>query len=193
MKTSIATMRKHARKGAETIDTGKQNGEPVFYYFGELLPEQWCDEVARSINHTGWFTNPDGETYRDGSGKARGIVVTLPVRPSFPDGVFLAGYVYGDSGERVVWPDCFNDADDCARTADGYAETFAEKEREHSIKWQEARDVENENENALQRLRECIALRNRACMDYIRDEIRELCETIRTNRVRLAGEFADYV
>lgn len=192
MKTSIETMRKHARKDAETIDTGKQNGEQVFYYFGELLPEQYCDEVSRGIRHTGWFTNADGETFRDGSGKARGIVVTLPTRPGFPDGVFLAGYYWGDNCERVVWPDCFNDADDCARTADGYAETFAEKEREYQTIWREARDVEDENENAFTRLRECIALRNRACMNYVRDEIRELCETIRTNRERLAGEFADY-
>lgn len=193
MKTSIETMRKHALEGAETIDSGKQDGDPVFYYFGELLPEQYCDEVSRGIKHTGWFTNAYSETFSDGSGKARGIVVTLPARPGFPDGVFLAGYYWGDNGERVVWPECFTDEDDCARTADGYAETFADKEREYNIKWQDARDVEDENETAFKRLRECIALRNRACMDYIRDEIHTLCETIRTNRARLSGEFADYV
>lgn len=191
MKTTLATIRKHARKGAETIDIGKQDGEPVFYYFGALLPEQHCDEVNRSIHHTGWFTNEHGETCKDGSGKAWGIVVTLPNRPGFPDGAFLAGYVYGDNGERVVWPECFSDSDACATTADGYAETFADAEREHNIKWNEARQVEDDTETATQRLRECIKLRHVACMDYVRSEIAELCETIRQNRERLTREFAD--
>ena len=193
MKTTLATLRKHARKGAETIDIVKNGNEPIFYYLGALLPEEKAHEVARSIDHTGWFTNEHGECGRDGSGKAWGIVVTLPVRPGFPDGVFLAGYVCGDNGARVVWPECFSDSDDCAHTADGYAETFADAEREHNIKWNEAQEVEAATESAVTRLRECIKLRHVACMDYVRDEIAELCEKIRGNRERLAGEFKDYV
>jgi hypothetical protein len=189
MKTTIQTIRKHARNGA-TIDTGKNGNDPVFYYFGQLLPETFCDEINRNIGHTGWFTNEDGETYRDGSGKARGIVVELPARPGFAEGVFLAGYYWGDNDERVLWPDCFSDADECARYADGYAQSFAEDQREHDIKFNEARRIEDKEQSNLQRLRECLALRHNPCFKALRGEVAGLVSAIREAREQLAGEFA---
>lgn len=192
MKTTLQTIRKYARK-PETIDIGKNDNEPVFYYFGELLPEQWCDEVYRGIRHNGWFTSADGTTFKDGSGKCRGIVVSLPAAPGFPNGRHLAGYWWGDNDERVLWPELYFDADTAACAADRHAERMAEAEREHNEKWEAARDIENDIETAFHRLRECIALRHRACMAYVRDEIRDLIETIREKRETLETEYADYV
>lgn len=188
MKTTLQTIRKHA-KSPEQIDIGKNDNEPVFYYFGRLLPESYCDELLTSIRHTGWFTNEHGETFKDGSGTARGIVVSLPSRPGFPDGVHLAGYCWGDNDERVLWPECFADELDAARMADEHARVFADNQREHDIQWNAAREIENEIEESLQRLRECIALRHRACMEYARSEISELIEAIRDKRETLETEF----
>jgi hypothetical protein len=193
MKTTLQTIRKYARKATDTIDVGRQENEPVFYYFGDLLPEQWCDEVCRNIGHTGWFTNYDGTTYKDGSGNVRGIVVELPAAPGFPNGRFLAGYCWGDNDERVLWPQLHDDSDDAARCADSHAEHFADKQREDNARFNAARTLECEIDDALTRLRECIALRHRQCMAYVRDEIAELCQAIRDKRETLQTEYADYV
>lgn len=167
---------------------GSNDGKPVWYcHTGETFRnERYAHEVLK-LGHTGWYDNPDGESSRDGSGLIRGIVGSLS------HGRFIAGYELGSSDERVYFDCVYSDEDSAARAADSHAETIADKEREYQTIWREARDVENENENAFKRLRECIALRNRKCMGYIRDEVRELCETIRTNRARLSGEFADYL
>lgn len=196
MKTTLATIRKYARNPG-AIDSGfntdaRGNKEPVFYYFSEELPESFCDGVDKSIRHTGWYTNDDGTTYKDGSGKARGIVVNLPASPGFPDGRFLAGYYWGDNDERAVYPDVFSDEKEAARYADSYAEQYAEMAREDNRKFEAARHLENEIETAFTRMRECLALRHRACMSYVRDEIAELCESIRNKRQTLRTEYADY-
>lgn len=192
MKTTLQTIRKYARN-PEEIDVGKNDSEPIFYYFGKLLPEQWCDEVNRNIRNTGWFTFADGTTYKDGSGIARGIVVSLPAAPGFPDGRHLAGYWWGDNDERVLWPELYADENEAAQAADSHAEYMAESERAYNEKWQTARDLESDIDDALSRLRECIALRHRQCMAYVRDEISELIETVREKREILATNYAGYV
>lgn len=192
MKTTLQTIRKYARK-PEQIDAGKNGNELIFYYFGEMLPEQWCDDVDKyGIRHTGWFTRADGTTCKDGSGKCRGIVVSLPAAPGFPDGRHLAGYWWGDNDERVLWPELYADEKEAAQAADSHAEYMAEHEREHDERWQAARDIESDIDDALHRLRECIALRHHQCMAYVRGEISELIETIREKRETLATEYADY-
>lgn len=196
MKTTLATLQKH---GGKSIDAGfntdsRGRREPVFYYFGEMLPERRADDVDKyGIRHNGWYTNEHGETCRDGSGLAWGIVVELPAMPGYPDGRFLAGYRWGDNDEGVLWPELYADEMDAARMADEHARIFAEIEREENTKFNAARDIESDIDDALHRLRECLAMRHRACLAYVRDEIRELCETIRDKRETLATEYADYV
>ena len=142
--------------------------------------EKYADEVS-SIDHTGWFTDVDQ------SEKARGIVARLT------HGRFIAGYHWDSNDERVYFPEIFDDEDDAARAADSHAESFAEIAREDSEKYDAARDLENTIEDSLQRLRECLVLRHRQCMGYVRDEIAELIETIRDARQSLATEYAEYV
>lgn len=134
-----------------------------------------------------WHTNHEGETFKDGSGLARGIVGRLT------HGRFIAGYWWGDNGERVYFPEVFNSEEDAAGMADEHARIFAEKACADSARYAEALDVDEETETALKRLRECLALRHRGCMAYVRDEVGELVQTIKKNRARLAGELADYV
>lgn len=80
---------------------------------------KWCDDVARSINHTGWFC----DEYYDGS-KIRGIVVYLP------HGRFLAGWSMGEGMASSVDADLYDDETSAAHAADSIAENAAEKERE---------------------------------------------------------------
>jgi len=162
------------------------NGEgrsrvPVWYGFDSFLRrETWCDEVegiGRAIDHTGWFT----DTHQ--SDKARGFIVALP------HGKFLAGYHLSMNDERVYFADIHDSARDAALMADEHARVIAEAETEHAEKFDAATDLESEIEQSLKRLRECIVLRHTACLEYVRDEISELCESIREKREDLATNF----
>ena len=79
---------------------------------------KWCDDVARSINHTGWFCGDYGS-------KIRGIVVYLP------HGRFLAGWAMGEGMTASVDADLYDDETSAAHAADLMAENAAEKEREY--------------------------------------------------------------
>lgn len=147
---------------------------------GHFRNERDAGDVVR-LDHCGYYT----DVHQDGL--AIGIIASLP------HGRFIAGYRWTDNDERVWYPAIHDDEDDAARMADEHARVFAEMAREDSEKAQEAARLQDATEDSLTRLRECLALRHRACMAYVRDEIHEMLETIRNNRARLAGEFADYV
>ena len=87
----------------------------------------------------------------------------------------------------------YSDKKDAADVADEHARVFAKLQREDNAKFNAARDLETGIEDALTRLRECIALRHKACMDYVRAEIVDLCESIRDKRETLRTRYADYV
>lgn len=190
MKTSLKTLKKHARKPAD-LDEGFNYKTPVLYTFHDQFGEQFAHEIVR-MDHTGWFTNEHGETYRDGGGLARGIVASFDPRPGFPNGWFIAGYHCGDNDERVWFLDVFDSAEDAARMADVHARVFAEAQREYNAKWNKAREIETDIELDKHRLIECIALRHKKCMGYVRDEITRLIESIREKRETLRVEYADY-
>jgi len=112
---------------------------------------------------SGWYTYPDGETYKDGSGLCYGLVYQLPARGG--QCRFVAGYEFGghDGGPTIDFSDIreestrysyqvvpdgkvyqgteTNPADmetarDMARAADSMAARAAEKEREYQTAWQ---------------------------------------------------------
>ena len=189
MNISLQTVRKYASI-PEQIYSGKNDGEPVFYYFGDLLPCAWADDVCRDIRHTGWFTNANGETFKDGSGKARGIVAQLPPAPGFPCGRFLAGYRWGDNGESTIWPELYKDETEAARAADSHAEAFAESAREDSERFDTMQDAERETEEKEREFK--LAFMARHVSPDHAELAREALEELRSARDVLARATAAY-
>jgi hypothetical protein len=162
-------------------DANGKNARPIWYaHTGpQFRDERYADEVDTSIEHEGWFTDNDqGE-------KMRGLVARLP------HGRFLAGYWSSDSGERTYFADLFTDEREAARRADREAEIVAESEREYDERYRAAQDLAEEIDKAEQRARELVAMRNLCGFEYVRDELRELLETIREKRAELATEYKD--
>lgn len=106
------------------------------------------NDYFTSKGGNGWFTDPYGDHFRDGTGLCWGVVYQLPAR----DGKarFVAGFQYGgtDSGPTLDLASIYeseseaysdyshgvtnhDDARDAARVADQMAESAAEKEREY--------------------------------------------------------------
>lgn len=79
---------------------------------------EWCDDVCRSIRHTGWFADEFQDT------KIRGIVARLT------HGRYLAGWSMGEGMASEIEYRIFDDIEDAARYADSLAESVAEAERE---------------------------------------------------------------
>ncbi len=160
---------------------------PVWYcHTGEQFRHEIdCNKVTNSrIDHTGWYVDSDC------SEMAIGIVAMLS------HGRFIAGYRLTDSDERVYFPTVYSDkweADrEAAWAANEHARVFAERARESDEKFSEARQLEYDIDDALVRLRECIVLRHESCMEYVRAEISELCESIRTKRDDLTNNYAEW-
>jgi len=102
-------------------------------------------EIAR-LGHAGYYDNPHGESFRDGAGLILGVVGQLRGR----DGraVFVPGWRMGDNGQGGTQYDMRarfvaegreesdeSAAEECARYADGMAETVAESERGYHAAW----------------------------------------------------------
>lgn len=162
------------------LAAGTSNGEPILYTHNPVFTrEKYAHEIIR-LDHTGWYTDSYGDI-------ARGLVVALP------HGRFIAGYEWSSNGERVYFPTVYDDKNDAAQAADDEARRFAEQAQEDDAKYQAARELEDKIEDGLTRLRECIALRNKACMRYVRGEAQQLIENLREWRETLRTEYANYI
>jgi pyruvate-formate lyase len=142
--------------------------------------EKYASDVI-NLRNTAWYTDIHADY------TAQGIIVLLP------HGRIIAGYEWTANGEKVYFPEIFDDESDAAHMADEHARVFAESSREDSQRYEDARTLENAIEDSIDRLRECIALRHRSCMAYVRDEIAELIEKIRADRETLATEYKDCI
>ena len=112
---------------------------------------------------------------------------------SLTHGRFIAGYTLSDSGERVYFPEIFTDESDAAHMADEHARITGEDQLEHSQRFDEAQNLDSEIDEAFIRLRECIVLRNTACMGYVRSEITRIILSIRNKRETLATSYAGVI
>jgi len=142
--------------------------------------ERWREQDAHEVcgfGHTGYYTDTSQDDL------CIGIIARLP------HGRILAGYRLTENDERVYFPQIFDDDKDAARISDEHARVYGEQAMEHAQIFDTAQAVETELETSLTRLRECIALRNKPCMDYVRDEARYLVQSIRDCRNTLATEY----
>ena len=165
------------------ISQGYNDKTPVWYCHtgAQFRDEKFTDQCEGGPEHTGWFSDPDCLE------KIRGIVGRLP------HGRFIAGYFETMGSCRVYYPEVFDSESEAAKSADYWAEMAAERERTYREKTHETEEAQEGLENSLQRLRECVALRNIGCMRYVRNEIAGLVETIRHTRALLASEYADFI
>jgi len=168
---------------AAAYGAGISQGAGQWYSHGgeQFRNERDAGDILSKHDYRGWFTDVDCNE------KAIGIVASLP------HGRFIAGYRWTSNDERVYFPEIHTDENDAARMADEHARVFAESAREDDEKQHEAMKLTDEVEDQLQRLRECLVLRHRACMAYVRDEIAELVEDIRNNRDTLRTQYANYL
>ena len=135
-------------QGAARHMTAGDKGGQFFALYGAGAVRNIRDAHALArLNHTGWYDNPHGESFRDGSGLIMGVVGQLRAR----DGraVFVPGWRMGDDcqggaqfdmraavvAEGREESDAESAAEDCARRADSMAETVAEAEREYKTAW----------------------------------------------------------
>ena len=170
------------------LDQGLQDGEPVWYtYTGPAFRnEQAVHDMDGGPSHRGWYTEHDGTTYKDGSGLCHGIVGLLP------HGRFIAGYYWGDNGERVYFPEVYDDVGDAISAADEHARVYAESCQEDSQKQEYIREAEERVEgleDSLKddkaRLTEILALRHKPGFEYAAKRIKFLVDVMRIHKDKL--------
>ena len=162
-----------------------------------------------SRDSSGWFTDPYGDTFKDGSGLVWGEVWQLPGRKG--ESRYVAGYRFGgsDSGpcldlSRVYveqsngdnwagYPQRQDAAQDAARAADSMAQHAAEKEREYQTAWAAGSRYSDESDQlaaAREDLKSILAERRKvkgqaaypALCKAIRARVTDLLESMRESR-----------
>lgn len=184
-----------------------------FRFVGETLPDPRRGELFNNRrDKSGYYTDPYGDWFRDGSGLCWGVVYQLPGR----DGVsrFVAGYVFGgcdsdnptldlgtiyesDDARGDSWGHSATERDaarDAARAADSMAADAAESEREYQAAWhlgaryaEAAQEVQEARKTALALLRErrevkALAAERPAICASIRSQVSALVADIREAR-----------
>lgn len=169
--------------GCYGLHQGFNSKLPIWYTHGgaQFRDERFADEVTRSIDHNGWFA----DVHCDNT--IRGIVGRLP------HGRFIAGYHESVNGERVYYHEVFDDERDAALMADEHAQVVAEVMREDSERYEAAQELQSDLEGSMDRLRECLALRNKPCFAHLREEALTLIEKIRESRETLRTDYAAYI
>lgn len=137
------------------------------------------------MKHTGWYTNEDGTTYKDGSGLCRGIVASLTHNR------FIAGYHWGDDDERVWFSEIYTDEESAARAADQHAEQFAETQREDDARFNAMHLAEFDAEEKTIELQKALVLRNIPNFGG-RDRVRNYLEKLREARKELNRAIKEY-
>lgn len=123
-------------------------------HVGDVVAESYGGrDCWNKRDHGGWYTDPYGDVFKDGSGLCWGVVYQLPGRNG--KARFVAGYEFGgtdggptldlskvyesDPSESGVYDTDARDltaARDAARHADALAKYAAKEERDYQTAWQ---------------------------------------------------------
>lgn len=147
----------------------------------------------------GWYTDPHGDVFRDGTGLVWGVVYQLPAHKGRAR--FVAGYQFGgiDGGPTLDLGNVYtsesgrglncsyegaqghDDARDAARAADSMAERAAEQEREYQTAWALGRAYDDARQEALEARTAALALlkERRAAMAEAGGRLPAICAAIR--------------
>ncbi len=130
-----------------------QLGWSGVYYVeaGALRKVGYCDELARGIRHTGWFTDDDFQ-----EDTMRGIVYALPAKNG--QRRLVAGYHFNlgdDTGATLYFDMIYDDEIEAAHMADEHARVAAEREREFQAEEREKQRLEDAEEARLDNLADC--------------------------------------
>jgi hypothetical protein len=169
-----------------TLSQGVNGSQSVWYVHNgeQFRDERWADDCEGGPSHNGWFTMADGECFKDGTGICRGIVARLT------HGRFIAGYWWGDNGERVYFPKIYDDEREAAQDADYHAERFADTARADNERFVTMCDAETLAE-ALKEDAE-MAIQARNVSGRHRDAAREAIGNLREAREALADATREY-
>jgi hypothetical protein len=138
----------------------------------------WCSFEASNFRWENYVNNDCSET-------VTGVVGLLN------HGRFIAGYENSDSGERVYFGNVFNSYVSATIFADAVAEQAAESMYIESEKYNARDALKNDVEDRIERLVECIALRNNKCYPNIREEAVALIGEIQLIRNFLKTYFGE--
>ena len=135
----------------------------------------WADEIL-SLRHKGWYTEDNGwngEVYR-------GVVYQLPARKGKP--CFVYGYGDPDNDDCALV--CFGDVEDtkeaAARSADGFAERFADEARDYNRAWQAGRKYEDLAEEVTDARQKALTIcRELRAASKVVTDTPTLCATLR--------------
>jgi len=130
--------------------------------------------------HQGWYCDVDC------SERCIAIVACLP------HGRYMAGYRLTDSGERVYFAQVFGTPDEAANFADGIAKEYAETEYDYNRRWNEAQELNDEINSAIEEVSEKFALRNHPRFKLtMREKVRALVAAVRKMQTRMESEYSD--
>jgi hypothetical protein len=156
--------------GFNAMNGGKRGG--LFHAHDDdaqgVFREVWDSADCVRMNHTGWYDNPHGESFRDGSGLCLGMAARLagggPARyvagyrfgGNEDNGTFDMGTVYTATGRDES--DLESARDDAARAGDSMAEQAADTERDYQTAWQAGRQWADLGEQITTARRDALAI-----------------------------------
>lgn len=152
---------------------------PVWYCDSDAGPFRKirkAHEITRT-RHTGWFADAHQEN------TIVGIVAYLS------HSRYVAGYLADENDEHVYFDRIYTDEREAADAADDHARIQADKEREYSEQWEQARNLAEEIEEKKRDIAELFTMRHHA---RARRELRAMLETVRTKRADLVDNYSDF-
>lgn len=160
----------------------------------------YADEICRSIDHTGWYCDPEFLFEND---TLRGIVYQLPAHNRRPR--YLAGYtdmMSDNTGALLSFDEFFEEPEEAARAGDRLAEIVAENERDYRAVWNAGQRYRELGKNIsairtatialIKGIKRCPFPVPHEIMTHLRAVIKRNCETIAEYHEKRHDLFNDF-